>query len=84
MRTTITLEKDVAARLERRRKTKPFKELVNDALRVGLDEIENGSPSSCGPYSLTPVEGNPRRTDLDNIAEVIADVEGKPSPSSMV
>jgi hypothetical protein len=76
MRTTITLEKDVAARLKRLRKTRPFKELVNDALRVGLDEIENGSSSSSRPYSIAPVEGHPRRTDLDNVAELIAEVEG--------
>ena len=76
MRTTITLEKDVAARLERLRKTRPFKDLVNDALRVGLGELENASSTSYGPYSITPVEGRPRRTDLNNIAEVIAEVEG--------
>ena len=76
MRTTITLEKDVAARLKRLRRTKPFKELVNDALRVGLDTLENSSSSSCDLYSLTPVEGQPFRTDLDNIAELIAEVEG--------
>ena len=76
MRTTITLEKDVAARLKRLRRTRPFKELVNDALRAGLDEIENGSSSNSGPYSLKSVKGHPRRTDLDNVAELIAEVEG--------
>jgi hypothetical protein len=76
MRTTITLEKDVAARLKRLRKTRPFKELVNDALRVGLDKLESGPSLSGGSYSITPVEGHPRRTDLDNIAELIAEVEG--------
>jgi hypothetical protein len=76
MRTTITLEKDVAARLNRLRKTRPFKDLVNDALRVGLDEIENTSSADYSSYSITPVDGKPRRTDLDNIAEVIAEVEG--------
>jgi metal-responsive CopG/Arc/MetJ family transcriptional regulator len=76
MRTTITLEKDVAARLDRLRKTRPFKDLVNDALRVGLDEIESASSKDYGSYSITPVDGRPRRTDLDNIAEVIAEVEG--------
>ncbi len=76
MRTTITLEKDVAARLKRLRKTRPFKELINDALRAGLDEIENSASKKKARYSVTPVEGQPRRTDLDNIAEVIAEVEG--------
>jgi metal-responsive CopG/Arc/MetJ family transcriptional regulator len=76
MRTTITLEKDVAARLQRLRKRQPFKELVNDALRAGLDQIEKRSSAKPARYSITPVEGRPRRTDLDNIAEVIAEIEG--------
>ncbi len=76
MRTTITLEKDVAARLERLRKNRPFKDLVNDALRAGLDEIENGSSRKSKRYAITPVEGHPLRTDLDNVAEIIAEEEG--------
>ena len=38
-RTTLTLEDDVAARLreEARRQGRPFKDVVNDALRAGLD-----------------------------------------------
>jgi metal-responsive CopG/Arc/MetJ family transcriptional regulator len=76
MRTTITLEKDVAARLERLKKTRPFKQLVNDALRAGLDEIEHQRHKKVTRYSLTPVKGEPLRTNLDNIAEVIAEVEG--------
>lgn len=76
MRTTITLEKDVASRIERLKKTRPFKQLVNDALRAGLDEIERESARKPVRYSLTPVEGRPRRTDLDNVAELLAEVEG--------
>jgi hypothetical protein len=76
MRTTITLEKDVASRIERLKKTRPFKQLVNDALRAGLDEIERASATTTVPYSVIPVEGMPRRTDLDNVAELLAEVEG--------
>ncbi len=76
MRTTITLDSDVASRLDRLKKTRPFKELVNDALRAGLDEIERESSTKPRRYSLTPVKGRPLRTDLDNIAEVLAEVEG--------
>lgn len=75
MRTTITLEKDVAIRLKRLRKIRPFKDLVNDALRAGLDQIES-KPSKPRSYVIKPVKGHPRRTDLDNIAELIAEVEG--------
>jgi len=75
VRTTITLEEDVAARLERLKKTRPFKDLVNDALRAGLDEIERRQKKTVRRYSLKPVKGEPLRTDLDNVAEVIAEVE---------
>ena len=75
MRTTITLDSDVASRIERLKKTRPFKQLVNDALRAGLDQIESDNQKTVR-YSLVPVEGEPRRTDLDNVAEVLAEVEG--------
>lgn len=70
MRITITLDKDVAARLDRLRKTSPFGYFVNEALRAGLDKIENR-------YSINPVKGHPVRADLGNVTEVIADVEGE-------
>lgn len=75
MRITVTLEKDVASRMERLRKTRPFEQLVNDALRAGLDEMERASATTKMPYSITPVKGMPRRTDLNNVAEILADSE---------
>lgn len=76
MRTTVTLEDDVFARLERLRKTRPFKELINEALRAGLDELESPARRPRTRYELSTVRGAPRRTDLDNVAQVIADVDG--------
>jgi metal-responsive CopG/Arc/MetJ family transcriptional regulator len=76
MRTTVTLEEDVAARLKRLRKDRPFKDLVNDALRAGLDTMESKHSSKQRRYVITPVKGHPLRTNLDNIAEVLAQVEG--------
>lgn len=76
MRTTITLEKDVASRLERLKKTRPFKELVNEALRAGLNEIERSHSKKLRPFSLKTVKGRPRRTDLDNVAELTAELDG--------
>jgi hypothetical protein len=75
MRTTITLDDDVAARLRALRRERPFKELVNEALRAGLDRLEEGEGGP-EPYSIRPVEGFPRRTDLDNVAELVAETEG--------
>jgi hypothetical protein len=76
MRTTVTLESDVAVRLKRLRKSRPFKDVVNDALRAGLDQIESKASPTTRRYVITPVKGRPLRTDLDNISEVIAEVEG--------
>jgi hypothetical protein len=77
MRTTITLDPDIAARLERLRRTRPFKEVVNEALRAGLDTLEHGQRGAKEPrYTIKTVKGYPLRTNLDNIAEVIAEVEG--------
>jgi hypothetical protein len=78
MRTTITLDPDVAARLERLRRTRPFKDVVNEALRTGLDEMERGPKGGKEPrYRIKTVKGYPLRTNLDNIAELIAEVEGE-------
>lgn len=45
MRTTVTLDEDVAAKLrsEARRSGKPFKQALNEALRRGLLENKRGS-----------------------------------------
>lgn len=75
MRTTITLDKDVAARLEQLRKNRPFKELVNEALRKGLEALEPPD-GDMPPYRVQPVEGKPRRVDLDNVSQVLAELEG--------
>lgn len=41
MRTTLTLDEDVAARLERVRRARgqSLKDVINDALRRGLDDL---------------------------------------------
>ena len=78
MRTTLTLDPDVAAKAKRgaARLGKPFKEVINAALRIGLDEV------------LKPAAGKPYRTkgrplglrqgfSYDNIAELLARAEGE-------
>lgn len=79
MRTTLTLEKDVAARLARitKRTRQPFKTVVNDALRAGLDAIE--APSSPKPlFRTTGFDLGPSLIgSLDNIEEVLSRVEGE-------
>ena len=77
MRTTLTLEDDVATSLERLRKTGDvsLKSLVNRALRLGLRELEERPPRE--PFvQETLSAGECRLNDLDDIGEVLTLVEG--------
>ena len=74
MRTTLTLDDDVAARLKRLSRGGRFKDLVNQALRRGLDRLESREPRTA--YRVSAVKLGPRRADLDNVAEVLAETEG--------
>ncbi len=77
MRTTLTLESDVARELkeETRRSGRPFKRVVNDALRAGL-AARRAKPAR--RYRLTPVSlgGVLPGIDLDKalrLAEALED-----------
>lgn len=73
MRTTLTLEDDVAIKLKKLSQGGKFKDVVNRALRLGLQTMEQVETTQ--PYETTPCSGNPRISSLDNIAEVIAESE---------
>ncbi len=78
MRTTLTLDPDVAAKAKRgaAKLHKSFKEVINTALRVGLDEIL--SPPTAKPYRTKPrAMGLRRGFSYDNISELIASSEGE-------
>lgn len=79
MRTTITLEDDVAAslkRLEKRRRVK-FKTLVNEALREGIKHMMT-PPKKRRVFRTHSVDlGSCRATNVDNVAEVLAVAEGE-------
>lgn len=78
VRTTLTLDPDVAAKARKgaAKLHRPFKEVVNAALRVGLDEIL--SPPSARPYRTQPRQMGLRRGfSYDNISELIAAAEGE-------
>ena len=79
MRTTLTLEDDVAARvamaMERNKST--LKELVNSALRVGLDAMEKPAPQP-KPFKVIPYQnGQILLPSLDDISEVLSIIEGE-------
>ena len=79
MRTTLTIDDDVAALLVRLREERSMglKELVNDALRRGL--VEMLAPTKQRqPFRTRPVDlGRSRLANIDNIAEVLAVAEGE-------
>ena len=82
MRTTLTIDDDVAARLEReqRKRRVRFKTLVNDVLRAGLEALHQPHPSR-GDHSTTGFHLGPSLIgSLDNIEEVLSRVEGEDHP----
>ncbi len=79
MRTTLTLDDDVAVQIERLRKERDLnlKDVVNEALRRGLSEMQR-PPVKRKPFRTQPITGAvPTLCDVDNIAEVIALAEGE-------
>jgi hypothetical protein len=79
MRTTLTLDDDVAVLLERIRQTQrlTLKEAVNQALRRGLQEMAT-KPEQPKPFrTRTASCGRLLIESLDNIGEVLAYAEGE-------
>lgn len=79
MRTTVTLDGDIASRLEglRKRRDQTFKEAVNTVLRAGLDHLEAPAKKPAKRYTLRTVSLGPRLPNLDNVADVLAAIEGE-------
>ena len=74
MRTTLTLDKDVADVIERLRKTRreSKKDIVNEALREGLKYLVD-PPRKRSPFHTASVDlGRCLRGNIDNVAEVSA------------
>ena len=79
VRTTLTLDDDVAALLRRIQKQRncSFKELVNTAMREGLKNLE-GQRKHSAPYRIRPVSlGRCLVPSLDDASEVLAVAEGE-------
>jgi hypothetical protein len=77
MRTTLTIDDDVAATLERLRRSRKLslKQLINEALRRGLDNMGK-PPKRREPIRTQAVAlGRVRVASIDNIAEVLAIAE---------
>ena len=79
MRTTLTIDDDIAVQLERLRRARDMglKELINEALRRGLRDMSI-RPKKREPFRTQPIEGvTPLLDNYDNIAEVLAYAEGE-------
>ncbi len=78
MRTTLTLDDDVAARLEQeqRKRRVRFKQLVNEVLRTGLDALQ--APRRRRRFTTSGLSLGPSLVgSLDNIEEVLSRAEGE-------
>lgn len=79
MRTTLTLDDDVAALLERvcKRRKLSQKAVINEALRSGLKEMTTPARVA-NPYTTRAVQlGRCLVGELDDISEVLAVAEGE-------
>jgi hypothetical protein len=78
MRTTLTLDEDVVARLqaEMRRSGRPFKEVVNEFLRAGL--AQRRAVKAAEPFKVEPLQmGRPLPgRSYDNIGGLLEEIEG--------
>ena len=77
VRTTLTLDDDVKAKLDRavRKGGKSFKETVNDLLRAGLAAAARTKPLPPFVVKARPM-GLPPGLSYDNIEELIEQLEG--------
>lgn len=80
MRTTLSLDKDVAAALERLRRARKagLKELVNEALRRGLGQMSAPPAPPRRAFRTRRVSlGRCLVGNVDNLSEVLAVAEGE-------
>ena len=78
MRTTLTIDDDLIdkARSIATRLQIPFRKVVNEALRAGLETAESSAKSR--PYRTRPHSmGLKPGRNLDNIQELLAQIEGE-------
>lgn len=80
MRTTLSIDDDIMerARAVAAKLGTPFKRVVNEALRAGLDHVEQ--PAKRRRYKTEPqAMGLRSGRNIDNIQELLAQIEGEDS-----
>jgi ribbon-helix-helix CopG family protein len=78
MRTTLTIDDDIAAVLTRLRKSRGIglRDLINEALRRGLQDMKQ-KPKDRRQFRTQSVNlGRAKIESLDNIADVLSIAEG--------
>lgn len=78
MRTTLTLDDDVAAKLraEAHRANRPFRDVVNDILRRGLASRRATAPRQQFQLAVRDLGDLKPGLSLDNVGELMEQVEG--------
>jgi plasmid stability protein len=71
MRTTLTLEDDVAAAIEHRRRehNHSLKQEVNELIRVGLQHVDEPQPEA-PPFRVEPLDVGGLLIDIDDMSAV--------------
>lgn len=78
MRTTLTLEDDVVVLLRRvqQRKNLKFKDVINQALRSGLAQLDRKEESGGPRFETRGLQSGPcLLANLDNVGEVLSLIE---------
>lgn len=78
MRTTLAIDDDVLSRAKAVAADlhEPFRRVINEALRAGLDVVAEPGPQK--PYTTKPQKMGLRAgRNLDNIQEILAQTEGE-------
>jgi len=78
MRTTLTLDDDLAKELERRRRERgtSLKEEVNALLRLGLLREREEQPPRREGLAFRTWDSGPQLIPLDDVAEALDELEG--------
>jgi hypothetical protein len=78
MRTTLTLDDDVAAAIERRRRefNHTLKQEVNDLIRAGLAHEDEAAETERTVFLVQPLDVGELLIDIDDVSEALDVAEG--------
>jgi hypothetical protein len=79
MRTTVTLDDDLAVRLERSRLQRglTFKDALNEAVRAGMATLEKAATAKPRRAATRPLPLGRRLVSVDSVADALAIAEGE-------